>query len=90
VEMFNSGEFDIFSKAGLHPVFFGDTLVGSRMPNLTYMLSLTDLTELDAKWAAFGNDPNWKKLSSSQRYAYDQIVTNVSNLILSPLNCSQI
>jgi hypothetical protein len=90
VEMFNSGEFDIFSKAGLHPVFFGDTLVGSRMPNLTYMLSLTDLTELDAKWALFSNDPNWKKLSSSQRYAYDQIVTNVTNLILSPLGCSQI
>jgi hypothetical protein len=90
VEMFNSGEFDIFVKAGLHPVFFGDTLVGSRMPNLTYMLSMTDLTELDAKWDLFRNDPNWKKLSTSQRYAYDQIVTNVTNLILSPLGCSQI
>jgi len=90
VEMFNSGEFDIFVKAGLHPVFFGDTLVGSRMPNLTYMLSMTDLTELDAKWDLFRNDPAWKKLSTSQRYAYDQIVTNVTNLILSPLSCSQI
>jgi hypothetical protein len=90
VEMFHSGEFDIFVKAGLHPVFFGDTLVGSRMPNLTYMLSLTDVAELDAKWDLFRNDPNWKKLSSSPRYAYDQIVTNVTNLILSPLGCSQI
>jgi hypothetical protein len=90
VEMFNSGEFDIFVKAALHPVFFGDTLVGSRLPNLTYMLSMTDLTELDAKWDLFRNDPAWKKLSTSQRYAYDQIVTNVTNLILSPLSCSQI
>ncbi len=90
VEMFHSGEFDIFVKAGFHPVFFGDTLVGSRMPNLTYMLSLDDLTELDAKWDLFRDDPAWKKLSTSARYAYDQIVTNVTNLILSPLGCSQI
>ena len=34
VKMFHSGEFDIFAKAGFHMVFFGDTLVGSRMPNL--------------------------------------------------------
>ena len=36
------------------------------------------------------NDPDWKKLSSNPRYAYDQIVTNISNLLLSPLDCSQI
>ena len=39
VEMFHSGEFEIFKATGFHPVFFGDTLVGSRMPSLTYMLS---------------------------------------------------
>ena len=48
VEMFHSGEFEIFLNAGFHPVFFGDTLIGSRMPNLTYMLSFADLAELDA------------------------------------------
>lgn len=90
VEMFHSGEFEIFKNAGFHPVFFGDTLVGSRMPNLTYMLSFTDMTELDAKWDVFRNDPAWKKLSSDPRFAFDSIVTNISNLILSPLDCSQI
>ncbi len=90
VEMFHSGEFEIFLNAGFHPVFFGDTLIGSRMPNLTYMLSLTDLAEVDAKWNVFRNDPAWKKLSSSPRYAFDPIVSNVTNLILSPLDCSQI
>lgn len=90
VEMFHSGEFEIFVKAGCKPVFFGDTLVGSRLPNLTYMLSFTDQAELEAGWKAFSGDPDWKKLSSSPRYAYDQIVTNISNLILSPLSCSQI
>ena len=90
VEMFHSGEFDIFVKAGCRPVFFGDTLIGSRMPNLTYMLSFTDAAELDAKWDVFRNDPAWKKLSTSPRYTADQLVTNITNLTLSPLACSQI
>ena len=90
VEMFHSGEFEIFVKAGCHPVFFGDTLIGARMPNLTYMLSFADQAELEAKWEVFRNDPAWKKLSASPRYTYDQIVTNITNLYLSPLGCSQI
>ncbi|MEI9969901.1 MAG: NIPSNAP family protein [Terracidiphilus sp.] len=90
VEMFHSGEFEIFLGAGFHPVFFGDTLIGSRMPNLTYMLSFADLAELDAKWNVFRSDPAWKKLSADPRFAFDPIVTNITNLILSPLDCSQI
>ena len=90
VEMFHSGEFDIFLNAGFHPVFFGDTLLGSRLPNLTYMVSFADQAELEAKWNVFRNDPAWKKLSTSPRYSSDQIVTNITNLILSPLDCSQI
>jgi len=90
VQMFHSGEFQIFQAAGFHPVFFGDMLVGSRMPNLTYMLSFTDTAELEAKWDVFRNDPNWKKLSADPRFAFDQIVTNISNLMLSPVDCSQI
>jgi hypothetical protein len=90
VEMFHSGEFEIFVKAGFHPVFFGDALTGPRLPNLTYMLSMESLTALDDHWNAFRNDPDWKKLSTNPRYAYDQIVTNISNLLLSPLDCSQI
>jgi hypothetical protein len=90
VEMFHSGEFEIFLKAGFHPVFFGDALIGSRMPSLTYMLSFADQAELDAKWDVFRNDTAWKKLSTSPRFASDQLVTNITNLILSPLGCSQI
>ncbi len=90
VEMFHSGEFEIFKAAGFHPVFFGDTLVGSRMPSLTYMLSFGDMTELEAKWDVFRNDPAWKKLSADPRFAFDPIVMNISNLTLTPLDCSQI
>jgi hypothetical protein len=90
VEMFHSGEFDIFKTASLQSVFYGDTLIGPRMPSLTYMLSFTELAELDAHWHAFQNDPAWKKLSADSRFAYEAIVSNITNLILSPLSSSQI
>jgi hypothetical protein len=90
VEMFHSGEFEIFLKAGFHPVFFGDALIGPRLPNLHYMLSFSGMAELEAQWNLFRNDPAWKKLSANPRYSYDNIVDNITNLILSPLACSQI
>jgi hypothetical protein len=90
VEMFNSGEFEIFKNAGCNPVFFGDTLVGTRMPSLTYMLSFANSADLDARWDVFRNDPAWKKLSSDQHYAFEPIVSNITNLVLSPLDCSQL
>ncbi len=90
VEMFHAGEFDIFKNAGCNPVFFSDTLIGPRMPSLTYMLSFANSTELDAKWDIFRNDPAWKKLFADPRFSYAAIVSNITNLILSPLNASQI
>ncbi len=90
VEMFNSGEFDIFAKAGFWNVFFGDTLIGARLPNLTYMLSFPDLSELDAKWKAFVDHPDWKKLSSEPKFSFESIVSNITNLILRPASYSQI
>jgi len=90
VEMFNNGEFEIFEKAGFGQVFYGDSLIGPRLPNLTYMLTFGDLGEMDAKWDVFRNDPNWKKLSTSPRYAFEQIVSNITNLILTPTAYSQI
>jgi hypothetical protein len=90
VEMFNAGEFDIFEKAGFWNVFFGDTLIGARMPNLTYMLSFPDLAELDAKWKNFIGHPDWKKLSSESRFTFEAIVSNITNYILRPTAYSQI
>ncbi|MGH9407164.1 MAG: NIPSNAP family protein [Terriglobia bacterium] len=90
VEMFHHGEFDVFIQAGFSPVFYGNTLVGARMPNLTYMLSFNSLDERNRLWSAFGSSPAWKKLSGSQRYAFEQIVSNITNLILSPAPYSQI
>jgi hypothetical protein len=90
VEMFHNGEFAIFERAGFWPVFYADALIGPRLPKLTYMLSFPDLADMNSKWDAFSNDPEWKKLSGSPRYSEEAIVSNVTNLVLTPLPCSQI
>jgi hypothetical protein len=90
VEMFHKGEFDFFKSAGLHSVFYGDMLIGPRMPCLTYMLSMDSLEELNTKWAAFSNNPEWKKLSADPRYGFEPTVSNITNLVLTPLGASQI
>ena len=90
VEMFNSGEFDVFEKAGFWQVFYGDTLIGSRLPNLTYMLGFEDMVDRNKKWEAFRSSPEWKKLSSLPRYTFEEIVTNITNVILRPAPYSQI
>jgi len=90
IEMFHKGEFEIFAHAGAHAVFFGDTLVSARMPSLTYMLSFADMAALTVAWAKFVADPAWTKLKADPRYSYEEIVSNITNLVLSPLACSQI
>jgi len=90
VEMFNGGEFDVFEKAGFWQVFYGDTLIGSRLPNLTYMLGFEDLADRNKKWDAFRSAPEWKKLSTMPRYAFEEIVSNITNIILRPTPYSQI
>jgi hypothetical protein len=90
VEMFHSGEFEIFKKAGFWQVFYGDALIGPRLPRLTYMLSFADVAERNKLWKAFGSDPDWKKLTASPRFSFEDIVSNISNLILSPTAYSQV
>ena len=90
IEMFHSGEFDIFRASGFWPVFYGDTLIGQRLPQLTYMLAFGSLSERNRLWRAFDTAPAWQKLSHEERFAFEPIVTNVANFILSPAPYSQI
>lgn len=90
IEMFNKGEIGIFRRTGLQPVFFGETLVGAKMPNLTYMLVFDNMAAHDKAWGAFGSDAEWKKLSSTPGYTDPEIVANISNIFLRPTPYSQI
>ena len=90
IEMFDHGEIAIFRRNGLQPVFFGETLVGSRLPSLTYMLVYENQEAHDKNWAAFGADPDWKKLRTTPGYTDAEIVCNISNVFLRPASYSQI
>ena len=90
IEMFNVGEIAIFRRAGLTPVFFGETIIGSKLPNLTYMLTYENMAAHDKNWSQFGADPEWKKLSTTPGYTDPEIVSNISNVFLRPTAYSQI
>jgi hypothetical protein len=90
VEMMQSGEEAIFAKAGFSQVFYGDTLIGPRLPNLTYMLSYESVAVRDKLWSAFANAPEWKAMQALPRYSFESIVSNITNLILAPAAYSQI
>ncbi|MXZ17296.1 MAG: NIPSNAP family containing protein [Rhodothermaceae bacterium] len=89
IAMFNEGgEIAIFHKTGLTPVFFGETIFGPRMPNLTYMLGFESMSERDAAWDRFIVDPEWIALRDDPTYA--DTVSNITDFILRPLPFSQI
>lgn len=90
IKMFDDAEIKIFRRAGMLPVFFGETLIGRNMPNLTYMLAYDDWDSRDKVWKAFGADPEWQKLRSTPGLTDPEIVSNISNALLRPLPFSPI
>jgi len=68
VQMFNSGEIPLMKQVGLGPVFFGRTIVGTKMPCLTYLLSGESLETHKQHWQEFNDSPIWKGLSSDPQY----------------------
>ncbi|MDP2998221.1 MAG: NIPSNAP family protein [Bryobacterales bacterium] len=90
MKMFDDGEIGIFRRAGMQPVFFGETIVGRNMPNLTYMLGYDDLAHRDKTWRAFGSDPEWQKMRALPGLSDAEIVSNITNFLVSPLPFSPI
>lgn len=89
VEMFNTGgEMDVFRLTGLNPVFFGESIIGSKMPNLTYMVGFDDADAQKKAWDAFQKHPKWNELKNDPYYA--DTVSNITNLVLRPSTASQI
>ena len=89
VQMFNSGETDLMKEVGLCPVFFSRTLVGSQMPNLTYMLSGENRDEHNKHWQGFRDSPVWKKLTADPKYPSND-VSRIVSIFLKRTPASQI
>jgi hypothetical protein len=90
IKMFGDGEIAIFERCGLQPVFFGEALAGARLPRITYMVAYNNMAERDKAWAAFGADPEWRKLRATPGLTDPEIVANISNSILKPAAGSEI
>ena len=90
IEMFEKGELAVFRSVGLTPVFFASALAGSAMPNLTYMLAFPDEAGRKAAWDKFRSNPEWLRLKAIPEYADKEIVSKVTNRILTPLAFSEI
>jgi hypothetical protein len=90
ISMFTGGEMQIFQRLGMRPVFFGETIVGPKQPNLMYMLSYNVLAARENLWRAFGSDPEWKRISAPTEMRDAEIVSNITNVILQPLPFSAI
>lgn len=84
VHMFNEGdEIGLFKRLNFNAVFYGEVIAGSKMPNLMYMTCFENKADRDAHWKAFGNDAQWKKLSSMPEYANN--VSHIDIVFLRPV-----
>jgi hypothetical protein len=91
LEMFNdAGEIDIFKRLGFKPVFFGETIIGERRPNLIYMVTFADMADHDSRWKSFGGDAEWKKISTKPEYADSKLVSHITSTFLTPAAFSEI
>ena len=88
VEMFNRGEIDLMREVELGPIFFGQTLIGSNLPHLIYMLSAENQEAHKKHWDAFRAHPKWDKMKNDPQYA--DTVSRITNRFLAPAPYSQI
>jgi hypothetical protein len=88
IKMFNDHEFTIFDRVKLNPVFFGETLIGSKLPAITYMLWFKNMEERDQNWKAFLVDPDWMKIVKDPQFA--NTVSVITKVFLEPMAYSQV
>ena len=88
IRMFDEGETAIFVRAGMAPVFFGETVFGPDAPSLIYMLGFNDLAAREQAGRASGADPEWKRLGAT--YSDVATVPNLTISFVNPLRFSDV
>ena len=90
MRMFNEEEIQIFRDCGIHPLFFGETIVGSHMPSLIYMSFYDDMDARGKAWSTFGRSDAWNRIKNHPGWSNADIVSTVSNIHLAGLPFSPI
>lgn len=90
IGMFENGEIELFRKHNLLPVFFGEMIAGPRMPNLTYMVAFDNLAARESNWRSFATSAEWRKLAATPGLSDGEVVSNITNMILTPVAGSMI
>ena len=81
IRMFDEDEIRFFRRCGIQPVFFGRTIIGRDLPNLTYMVTFEILAAREQAWRTFIDDPEWQTLRSTPGLTDAEIVSNVTSSI---------
>jgi hypothetical protein len=69
VDMFNAGgEIKLFDRLDFNAVFYAEVLSGSKMPNLMYMTTFSDMATRDSLWDTFRVSPEWTVLKADEKY----------------------
>jgi hypothetical protein len=66
-------EMKIFHRVGVRPILYSSTIIGTRIPNLTYVIPFENLAAREKAWAAFGADPEWIKLREESTRKHGEI-----------------
>lgn len=90
IEMFNQEEIRIFRDCGFANVFFGEMVIGPRMPNLTYLVGFDDMAAREKAWDTFRVNPDWLRIKGRKEWADAEVVSNITASYLRPTSFSQI
>lgn len=90
IEMFNQEEIKIFRDCGFAPVFFGETVFGTKMPNLTYMVGFDNMAAREKAWDTFRVNPDWERIRNKPLWGDPEAVTNITASYLRPTAFSAI
>lgn len=90
IDMFNKEEIKIFRASGFAPIFFGEGVLGTRQPLLTYLVAFDDMAAREAAWAKFINSEAFKKIRVMPGWTDPEAVSNIYGSFLRPTAYSQI
>lgn len=90
LDMFNQEEIKIFRDCGFATVFFGEAMVGTELPHLSYLVGFDNMVAREKAWDSFRANPDWARVRVKPGWTDREAVSNIHAAFLRPTNFSQI